>query len=93
MIYNERKKLKQSGSAYSPDGSVEKAENDNALRNREESVTGYSGTILSGVIALIAPFVITYISMKISRHREAKLQPYLDEIMKKNEEKNKDINY
>ncbi len=40
MIYNERKKLKQSGSAYSPDGSVEKAENDNALRNREEPVTG-----------------------------------------------------
>ena len=34
------KKLKQSGGAYSPDGSVEKAENDNALRNREEPITG-----------------------------------------------------
>lgn len=43
-------------------------------------------------ICFFGPFVITYISMKISRYREAKLQPYLDEIMKENEEKNKDIN-
>lgn len=34
------KKLRQSSGAYSPDGYVEKVENDNALRNREEPITG-----------------------------------------------------
>ena len=36
-------------------------------------------------ICFLSPFIITYISMKISRSRDKKLQPYLDEIMAEKE--------
>ena len=39
-------------------------------------------------ISVFSPFIITYISMKIARHREEKLRPYLEEIMAKNDAEN-----
>ena len=39
-------------------------------------------------ICVLSPIIITYISMKISRSRDEKLQPYLDEIMAENNAEN-----
>ena len=36
-------------------------------------------------LCFLAPFIITYISMKISRHRESKLAPYIESVMKEND--------
>ena len=44
--------------------------------------------ISSGLVGMLVPFIITYISMKISRSREEKLRSYLDEIMAENNAEN-----
>ena len=51
----------------------------------EDLLSDIQSVVFGGVTSLLAPFIITYISMKISRSRDEKLQPYLDEIMAEKE--------
>ena len=54
----------------------------------EDILQNIQNVVFFGVTALSTPFIITYISMKIARHREEKLRPYLEEIMAKNDAEN-----
>ena len=50
----------------------------------EDILQNIQTVVFFGVTSLITPFIITYISMKIARRRDAKLAPYLEEVMKEN---------